>query len=277
MRIEAVELRVVELPLVAPFAASHGTVAVRSAVLVRVVGPDGEGWGECAALPEPTYTSEYVAGALGIFDPATSQAVQIDDIPQLEGGSFAGNTMYLGTYPRARIYRYEIDPAKLSNVIPGEGKAPRKNPKELFRLEGYHQDRPYGMLGIEETGQCVISTIPDYGKLGGLGSGGILDMVMKPCDLGILLLSELVCHGQPLAQNSTFGAVGPGGVMDMAVQAIDLGVLFLSELVCHGQPLAQNSTFGAVGHGGVMDMAVQAVDLGVLFLTEPVGDCQALL
>lgn len=63
MRIEAVELRVVALPLVAPFVAAHGTVTERTLVLVRVVGPDGEGWGECAALPEPTYTGEYVDGA----------------------------------------------------------------------------------------------------------------------------------------------------------------------------------------------------------------------
>jgi O-succinylbenzoate synthase len=64
MRIDEVELRVVALPLRTPFAAAHGTVAVRTAVLVRVAGPDGEGWGECAALPEPTYTSEYTDGAL---------------------------------------------------------------------------------------------------------------------------------------------------------------------------------------------------------------------
>jgi O-succinylbenzoate synthase len=64
MRVEQVELRVVALPLVTPFATAHGEVAVRTAVLVRLVGPEGEGWGECAALPEPTYTAEYTAEAL---------------------------------------------------------------------------------------------------------------------------------------------------------------------------------------------------------------------
>jgi o-succinylbenzoate synthase len=64
VRIESVELRVVDLPLVAPFVAAHGTVRERPVLLVRVVGPDGDGWGECAALPEPTYTAEFVDGAL---------------------------------------------------------------------------------------------------------------------------------------------------------------------------------------------------------------------
>jgi O-succinylbenzoate synthase len=64
MRIDAVELSVVALPLVAPFVAAHGTVTERTLVLVRVLGPDAEGWGECAALPAPTYTSEFTTGAL---------------------------------------------------------------------------------------------------------------------------------------------------------------------------------------------------------------------
>ncbi|MCU0309710.1 MAG: o-succinylbenzoate synthase [Acidimicrobiales bacterium] len=64
MRIESVELRIVALPLVTPFATAHGRVDERRSVLVRVVGDDGEGWGECAALPDPTYSAEYVEGAL---------------------------------------------------------------------------------------------------------------------------------------------------------------------------------------------------------------------
>ncbi len=63
MRVERVELRIVALPMVAPFAAAHGTVSTRRLVLVHVLGPDGEGWGECGALEDPTYTSEFVAGA----------------------------------------------------------------------------------------------------------------------------------------------------------------------------------------------------------------------
>lgn len=63
MRIDAIELRIIALPMVTPFVAAHGTTSTRTAVLTRVLGPDGEGWGDCAALPEPTYTDEYVDGA----------------------------------------------------------------------------------------------------------------------------------------------------------------------------------------------------------------------
>ncbi|MCD9625152.1 o-succinylbenzoate synthase [Rhabdothermincola salaria] len=64
MRIDTVELRVVALPMPSPFESAHGTVGERSLVLVRVVGPEGEGWGECGALPRPTYTDEFVDQAV---------------------------------------------------------------------------------------------------------------------------------------------------------------------------------------------------------------------
>ncbi len=63
MRFTHVELRRVHLELVSPFRTAHGVETARDVLLVRVLGPDGEGWGECVAPAEPTYTSEYVDGA----------------------------------------------------------------------------------------------------------------------------------------------------------------------------------------------------------------------
>ena len=63
MRLESVELRRIRLPLVAPFRTSLGTETERDVLLVRVVGPDAEGWGECVAFAVPFYSYEYVDGA----------------------------------------------------------------------------------------------------------------------------------------------------------------------------------------------------------------------
>jgi O-succinylbenzoate synthase len=67
MSIDAVELRVVRLPLRRPFATAHGMVIERSVLLVRVVGDDGEGWGECAAEEVPTYWYESVESACAVL------------------------------------------------------------------------------------------------------------------------------------------------------------------------------------------------------------------
>ena len=67
MKIEAVELRRIKLELVAPFQTSFGTEIDRDILLVRVIGPDAEGWGECVALSEPVYSAEYVDGASAVI------------------------------------------------------------------------------------------------------------------------------------------------------------------------------------------------------------------
>src|SRR5438034_5272535 len=63
MRLEAVELRRIKLPLVAPFETSFGVQTERDVLLVKAITDAGEGWGECVAGEEPTYSSEYVDGA----------------------------------------------------------------------------------------------------------------------------------------------------------------------------------------------------------------------
>ncbi|MEV0971199.1 o-succinylbenzoate synthase [Microtetraspora glauca] len=63
MKITGIEMRRIAMPLVAPFRTSFGTETARDVLLVRVVTPDSEGWGECAAMSEPLYSSEYADGA----------------------------------------------------------------------------------------------------------------------------------------------------------------------------------------------------------------------
>ena len=63
MKLEAVELRRIKLPLVAPFETSFGVQTARDVLLVTAITDAGEGWGECVAGEEPTYSPEYVDGA----------------------------------------------------------------------------------------------------------------------------------------------------------------------------------------------------------------------
>jgi o-succinylbenzoate synthase len=63
MKIEAVELRRISLPLIAPFRVSFGVEHERDILLVRVVAGEVEGWGECVAMSRPLYSPEYVDGA----------------------------------------------------------------------------------------------------------------------------------------------------------------------------------------------------------------------
>jgi o-succinylbenzoate synthase len=67
MKITGVELLRATMPLVAPFRTSFGTQHSRDILLVRVVTPEAEGWGECVAMDEPLYSAEYTAGSADVL------------------------------------------------------------------------------------------------------------------------------------------------------------------------------------------------------------------
>lgn len=60
MLLDAIELRRVELELSEPVRTWSGLHSARPVLIVRAIGTDCEGYGECAALAEPTYTGEYL-------------------------------------------------------------------------------------------------------------------------------------------------------------------------------------------------------------------------
>jgi o-succinylbenzoate synthase len=81
VKIEAVELRRVNLPLVREFRTSFGTETTREALVLRVRTNEGDGWGECAAGSGPLYSSEYVDAAwLTIRDHLVPRLVAAPDL-----------------------------------------------------------------------------------------------------------------------------------------------------------------------------------------------------
>ena len=63
MKLEAVELRRIRMSLVDPFETSFGVQTERDILLVKAITSEGQGWGECVAMEEPVYSSEYVDAA----------------------------------------------------------------------------------------------------------------------------------------------------------------------------------------------------------------------
>jgi len=108
-------------------------------------GPDGR-----------IYTSGYVSGGVGIYDPATGARDFFTGVGQAESIAHDGHTIFFGTYPRAVVVAY--DPT-----------APRSadNPRELICLASWGQDRPYSLLADPRRKKLFIGTVPAYGCLGG--------------------------------------------------------------------------------------------------------------
>ena len=60
--INEIHLRRAHIELVAPFRTSFGVETARELLYLEVVGDGVSGWGECTAMSEPMYSSEYVDG-----------------------------------------------------------------------------------------------------------------------------------------------------------------------------------------------------------------------
>ncbi|MBW3661629.1 MAG: o-succinylbenzoate synthase [Actinobacteria bacterium] len=92
MRIETVELVRVAMPLVAPFRTSFGVQHSRDVLLVRVVGDDAEGWGECTTPDAPIYSSEYTDGAAAVLrDHLVPRLLAAGEVAAPEVGSVLGS------------------------------------------------------------------------------------------------------------------------------------------------------------------------------------------
>lgn len=89
MRIEAVEIRQLDIPMVEPLAAAWGSKHQRTTILVRIIGDGVEGWGECIAFNEPTYMADWSNGEYAtmteLFVPTlmNSRDVNAADVGQL--------------------------------------------------------------------------------------------------------------------------------------------------------------------------------------------------
>jgi O-succinylbenzoate synthase len=81
VKLRGIELRRLGVPLVRPFRTSFGSQAARDVLLVRVITDDGEGLGECVALADPVYSSEYVGAAQAVIaDHLAPRLFAVDDL-----------------------------------------------------------------------------------------------------------------------------------------------------------------------------------------------------
>jgi o-succinylbenzoate synthase len=149
MRAEEVELRLVGLPLVAPFATAGGVTAVRELVLVRLTTDVGQGWGECSALAAPTYTEEYAEGAFDVL--ARHLVPRLLAAPTLDLTGFRDAVAPVRGHPMAKA---SLEMAVLDVLG-------RERDESLARWLGATRERvPAGVaVGIEDSVAALVEVV----------------------------------------------------------------------------------------------------------------------
>jgi o-succinylbenzoate synthase len=89
VKVERAVLREVRLALREPFEASHGRVHERRVLLLTLHAEGLEGWGECVALSEPSYTAETTDTAWHVLTELTLPRIVGEGIAATRGASRA--------------------------------------------------------------------------------------------------------------------------------------------------------------------------------------------
>ena len=152
MKLTGVELRHVSMPLVAPFRTSFGTQTTRDVLLLRVVTDESEGWGECVAMTDPLYSSEYVDGAADVLRrflvPALAAAGPIDA---------HAVARVLTPYRGHRMAKAALETAVLDAELRAEG---RSFARELGAV---HDRVPCGVsVGIMDSVPALLDAVGNY-------------------------------------------------------------------------------------------------------------------
>lgn len=97
MRLEAIDLSVIRLPLVKPFETSFGRMDAREFVLVALHDGGVTGWGECVADADPFYSDETTVTALHVMTRYL--------VPGVLGRTFTHPRELAATWQRVRGHR----------------------------------------------------------------------------------------------------------------------------------------------------------------------------
>ena len=158
MKLLGVDLVRIAMPLVSPFRTSFGTQTERDILLLRALTDEAEGWGECVALTDPLYSSEYLESQADVlrrfFLPALGSA---DGQSALDRSGAAAVATVLHPYKGHRMAKAAIEMALLDAELRASG---RSFARELGAV---HDRVPSGVsVGIFDAIPQLLDAVGGY-------------------------------------------------------------------------------------------------------------------
>ena len=149
MKIEALTLRELKMPLVHFFETSFGRTYTRRILLVTIHCDGTEGWGECVAGENPYYSEEYIDGAW-------------DVIARYLGPALLGKTLQSGCEVAAllaQVREHRMAKAALENAV-WDAEAQQKEVPLWKLLGGSRREIACGVsIGIQDSHEQLLEKI----------------------------------------------------------------------------------------------------------------------
>jgi O-succinylbenzoate synthase len=149
MKIEAITLREIQMPLVHFFETSFGRTYGRRILLITAHCEGIEGWGECVAGEDPFYSSEWAESAWLTITHYLA--------PAILGRSLKSGGECLGLFSKVRGHR--MAKAALENAL-WDAEAQQQNLPLWKLLGGMRRDIPCGVsIGIQDSVEQLLEKI----------------------------------------------------------------------------------------------------------------------
>src|SRR5258708_37355856 len=149
MKIEAITLREIQMPLVHCFETSVGRTYSRRILLITVHSEGIEGWAECVAAEDPFYSSEWIESAW----PTISRYLA----PALLGQTIESARECPDLFTRVRAHR--MAKAALENAV-WDAEATQKQQPLWKLLGGTRHEIPCGVsIGIQNSIEQLLEKI----------------------------------------------------------------------------------------------------------------------
>jgi O-succinylbenzoate synthase len=149
MKIEAITLRELKIPLVHFFETSFGRTDTRRILLITVHTDGPDGWGECVAGEQPYYSEEYVDGAWDVIARYLG--------PSLLGKSVEGGREVPALL--AKVKEHRMAKAALENAV-WDAEAQAKNVPLWQLLGGKQREIACGVsIGIQDSHEQLLQKI----------------------------------------------------------------------------------------------------------------------
>src|SRR5579871_3673466 len=149
MKIEAITLREIQMPLVSFFETSFGRLYSRRILLVTVHSEGADGWGESVVGEDPFYSSEWIESAW----PTLTKYL----IPAVLGKTVASGRECASLFSKVRAHR--MAKAALENAL-WDAEAIQKQQPLWKLLGGTRREIPCGVsIGIQDSVEQLLEKI----------------------------------------------------------------------------------------------------------------------
>ena len=254
MRIDAIDIYHVAMPLISPWRTAYGEDYTIDSVLVRLRSGDHEGWGEATPFAAPCYSAEWAAGAFGLVRDWLAPALLGQDVTSGEDlqrrlAHFKGNPFAKASLDtawwvleatRQGVPLHRLLGATRSMIDVGADFSVMDSIDDLIRHMGEAFDKGFRRIKLKYRPgwdvtmiQAVRSVFPDQTIHIDCNSGysvADFDMFFRLDDFGLAMIEQPLSHDDVLDHARLQAAIRTPVCLDESVnslsraeQAIDLG------------------------------------------------------